>query len=616
MTSKADKSFRYSPEVRQCCRAMFIRGATVDDIALNFNIPPRTVYSWRKSEKWDAFCPEGTVEEVLARRISVLTAIEDKTKNQQEEWQRAVKAFGALKIDLAKAEETKARALWIKNNGIPTATAQAATEGDNQEAPRPKGKRKEKEKKVKNDISEITPEMLAEVRAKLFTCQYTAAWHAAKENPLTRRIRFILKSRQIGATFYFAWEALEDAILTGDNQIFLSASRSQAEVFKGYMIAFAKIYLELDLKGTDVITLSNGANLRFLSTNATTAQSYTGHLYIDEVFWIPKFEKVNHVAGAIATHKHWRKTYFSTPSAKSHQAYPMWSGEIYNNKLPEKKRAAFDVTWQNLKDGQMFPDGIWRHIVTAQDAVDQGFDRIDIDMLKLESSSQDAFDNLYMCKFIDDSQSVFNLQTLLDCVLEAMEWKDYNPNAARPYANNPVAIGYDTGVSLKGDAAQRALLGIPIKPKDPFRLLGLRKLQGQNFEFQANRIKEDVENYNVQYIALDLNGLGIGVHEHVQRFYPAVTPLNYSPDNKNRLVMKMLDLINTKRFLMLQRDQDVISSFMLIKKTISNGSGAIIYKTERNAAGGHGDSAWAIINGVSYEPLVGSHKHGTVVIQA
>jgi hypothetical protein len=36
--------------------------------------------------------------------------------------------------------------------------------------------------------------------------------------------RMILKSRQIGATYYFAFEALIDAIETGRNQIFLSAS--------------------------------------------------------------------------------------------------------------------------------------------------------------------------------------------------------------------------------------------------------------------------------------------------------------------------------------------------------------------------------------------------------
>ncbi|MCO1337285.1 terminase family protein, partial [Microbulbifer sp. OS29] len=67
---------------------------------------------------------------------------------------------------------------------------------------------------------EITAEQLEEIRKELFY-GYQHRWHDHK----SERTRFILKSRQIGATYYFAWEAFEDAIITGDNQIFLSASR-------------------------------------------------------------------------------------------------------------------------------------------------------------------------------------------------------------------------------------------------------------------------------------------------------------------------------------------------------------------------------------------------------
>jgi hypothetical protein len=52
-----------------------------------------------------------------------------------------------------------------------------------------------------------------------------------------RRTRMILKSRQIGATYFFAFEALMDAIETGRNQIFLSASKAQAHQFRSYIVA-------------------------------------------------------------------------------------------------------------------------------------------------------------------------------------------------------------------------------------------------------------------------------------------------------------------------------------------------------------------------------------------
>lgn len=85
------------------------------------------------------------------------------------------------------------------------------------------------------------------------------------------RTRMILKSRQIGATFYFAREALIDALLTGRNQIFLSASKAQAHQFKNYMQAFVQEALGRQLTG-DPIVLANGAELHFLGTNYRTAQ--------------------------------------------------------------------------------------------------------------------------------------------------------------------------------------------------------------------------------------------------------------------------------------------------------------------------------------------------------
>ena len=60
---------------------------------------------------------------------------------------------------------------------------------------------------------------------------YQLAWWQNSQ----QRTRAILKSRQIGATYYFAREALIDALETGRNQIFLSASKAQAHIFRQYI---------------------------------------------------------------------------------------------------------------------------------------------------------------------------------------------------------------------------------------------------------------------------------------------------------------------------------------------------------------------------------------------
>jgi uncharacterized protein YjcR len=108
-------------------------------------------------------------------------------------------------------------------------------------ANRNSGPRKAPEKNVFTD-EQI--EQLKEIfQAGMFEYQ-KHWWRAGVEN----RIRNLLKSRQIGATYYFAREALIDALTTGRNQIFLSASKAQAHVFKQYIIEFAR-EVDVDLKG-------------------------------------------------------------------------------------------------------------------------------------------------------------------------------------------------------------------------------------------------------------------------------------------------------------------------------------------------------------------------------
>ncbi|TOG36810.1 hypothetical protein CGJ02_26625, partial [Vibrio parahaemolyticus] len=57
------------------------------------------------------------------------------------------------------------------------------------------------------------------------------------------------------------------------------------------MVHIAKEFLGIELTGNP-IKLSNGAELRFLGTNLNTAQSYSSDVYIDEAFWINKFDRM------------------------------------------------------------------------------------------------------------------------------------------------------------------------------------------------------------------------------------------------------------------------------------------------------------------------------------
>lgn len=109
----------------------------------------------------------------------------------------------------------------------------------------------------------------------------------------------------------------------------------------------------------------------------------------------------------MASQSHLRSTYFSTPSTLAHDAYPFWSGELFNRgRASAAERVEIDVSHNALAGGLLCADGQWRQIVTIEDALKGGCTLFDIEQLKRENSADD-FKNLFMCEFVDDKASVF-----------------------------------------------------------------------------------------------------------------------------------------------------------------------------------------------------------------
>ncbi|MGT0150085.1 terminase large subunit domain-containing protein [Vibrio metschnikovii] len=116
----------------------------------------------------------------------------------------------------------------------------------------------------------------------------------------------------------------------------------------------------------------------------------------DEYFWIGNFDELNKAASAMATHKKWRKTYFSTPSSKMHSAYPFWTGESGAVIKPLVKTLSSQRLMNCSDGGRLCPDKQWRYVVTIEDAANGGCDLFDIEELREEYSEND-FNNLFMC---------------------------------------------------------------------------------------------------------------------------------------------------------------------------------------------------------------------------
>ncbi|PMN69656.1 hypothetical protein BCT26_07560 [Vibrio lentus] len=81
---------------------------------------------------------------------------------------------------------------------------------------------------------------------------------------------------------YFAQEALNDAMQTNENQIFLSASTSDSERIRNHVIDLGNSQ-ELSLSGNPLV-LPNGAMLTFLLTDSQVSGGHSGNTYVINCF--------------------------------------------------------------------------------------------------------------------------------------------------------------------------------------------------------------------------------------------------------------------------------------------------------------------------------------------
>ena len=574
-------------EPRRRARTLYWMGWRIARIADLLGIKVATIHSWKLRDKWDDSTPIDRVDAALeARMITLINKTEKEGKDYKE-------------IDLLGRQLER------------TARVKKYSNGGNEADLNPKVANRNagpKRQPVRNLISEEGIDKLREAfHDEMFG--YQELWYQAG---LRHRIRNVLKSRQIGATYYFAHEALMDAIDTGRNQIFLSASKAQAYQFRSYITQFVQRVAGVELRG-DPIALPNGAELIFLGTNSRTAQSYHGNLYLDEYFWIPRYQELRKVASGMASQKRWRQTYFSTPSAKSHEAFPFWTGTLYNRGRAKAEHINLDVSHAALKNGRLCEDGQWRQIITLLDAEAGGCDLFDIEQLRREYSP-DEFSQLFLCNFIDDGASVFPFALVQACMVDSWaEWDDYKPLALRPFGHRKVWIGYDP--SRSGDSAALVVVAPPLVRGAPFRVLERHQYKGMDFANQADKIRKVCAQYNVEHITIDTSGMGIGVYELVKAFRPDCKGINYSVEAKTRMVLKAHDVLSNHRLQFDAGWSEMAASFLAIKKVMTESGRHVTYAAGRSEETSHADLAWATMQALVNEPFEGSTPANSSILE-
>lgn len=571
-------------------RSLYWRGWTQTQIADELGIAVATIASWKKRDKWDDASPVDRAEDGLTARYLMLVEKEKKTGTDFKE----IDLLGRQMERIDRRRKYQAGGSESELNPARGNGARATN------AVRSKAK------------NLITPDMVAKLRADLTggIFRHQADWLSST----ALRTRMILKSRQIGATWYFARERLLVALETGKNQIFISASRAQANIFRTYIVQWVQAVCGVELKGSPlVIQRGDGEDgaalppveLYFLGTNYRTAQGYHGDVIIDECFWIYGFAELFKVASGMATQKQYTITLFSTPSTLAHEAHPMWSGDRYNDRRAKADRVRIDIGHDSLKSGSMGPDHIWRQIVTLDDAISGGFGLIDAGELRHRYAPHE-FENLFNCVFLDDSQSMFPMEQMRRCLIDSWDrWDDYQPYALRPFGDGEVWLGYDPNASETGTGDDAALVAVapPERAGGTFRILEKKRLRGLDFAGQAEVIRQWCRRYNVRRIGIDTTGAGKAVHQLVCKFFPMAEAFTYSVQMKTSLVLKAKNVISAGRLKFDAGWMDIVQAFMAIRPEITRGGTQVTYVAGRGNGTGHADLAWAVMHALYFEPL-------------
>ena len=565
---------------RERAKLLYAQGLKVTQIAKELNEKRPTVASWKSRDAWVRASIFENVTSAMQARLLSLINMEKKGNAEYKE------------IDFFNKQLEHAAKIQRYNEGGNGATLN----------PRLSKRYKEDRKPaVKNLFTEEEIDALEEafnlmLKPYPFQQRWVEILNGNKKHRAAR-IFMMLKSRQIGATYVIAIWALINALRTKKNKIFLSASKAQAYQFIEYIKAFVFEILGRNIGGEPIVLSledNTQVSLYYMGTNALTAQGRHGDVIMDEFFWIRKFKEFRAVASGMASQSHFQQVYLSTPSSVLHEAYAFWTGKDGVNK------ADIDTSHGALKSGRLCADGKWRLIVNIKDAIRGGFDKLDIAQLLLEYTPE-RFANLFMCVFLDDSNSYFPLSVLSPNMVDSWQiWDDFTPMGSKPFAG-PVWVGYDP--SFTGDRPALAVVAPPRNQHEPYRVLERKHLDHMPPHVQAQYIKKICDRYDVEFLGIDTTGAGIAVAEHVKPFYPNYTAINYSVESKTRMALRAKELFTRRKLHFDAGSIDIAKAFIAIKQALTGSQRQMTFISGRSKEVGHSDIAWAIMNALEKAPL-------------
>lgn len=97
---------KYSEELITVARSLYLRHMTPGEIARELNLPnARVVYYWADKGGWADLLSHESLEEVINRRVQLLTLRDNKTDSELRELDSLLAHYGKLRVQASKHAE-------------------------------------------------------------------------------------------------------------------------------------------------------------------------------------------------------------------------------------------------------------------------------------------------------------------------------------------------------------------------------------------------------------------------------------------------------------------------------------------------------------------------------
>lgn len=368
------------------------------------------------------------------------------------------------------------------------------------------------------------------------------------------RFRLWLKSRQIGATYGCAGEALVDA-MSGMDQLILSASETQALKWYAEIHKHAE-KLGIALEGSTNEIKTPGGTIYIFANNFRTIQGFSGSVWMDEFAWYLNPKRI------------WEAFVPSITSVKAGET----QARITILSTPFEQDSLFHKLCIDETKYYMFS----RRKTTIYDAVKDGLD-VDIDVLK-DLFDSDSWGMMYECIFADDEASFFPISLIKSCV------KDYMYYA--PNVKSILWSGYDIGRTK-----HLSVLSALEKIEGRYTLCILDRFKNATFESQKTILNEHLTMYLSSNMRIDKTGIGMDLAEGFESRYPTrVEGVSFTPSSKEFMVLNFKKMLEDK-LITIPNDPNLIAAIHSIKRKA--GAKKMVYFSNEDK-NGHADEFWSI----------------------